>query len=232
MKIVHHISEGLLLEYASGSLSEGWSLAVASHLSLCPGCRRRLDLMEAAGGSMLDTIECAETSVAGSWETMKSRISGQSNVEAIASRKASATSGGASRSAPSARSQPVLPEPLRSYVGGDIGDLNWKSLGRGAYHVRIKTGDGSTSVRLLRIPAGKPVPEHTHGGRELTLVLAGSFSDESGRFGRGDIEEADEDLMHQPVAGMEGDCICLAVTDAPLKFKSWIMRIVQPIIGI
>jgi len=63
-------------------------------------------------------------------------------------------------------------------------------------------------------------------------VLAGSFSDEQGRFARGDLEEADEDLQHQPVAGSEEDCICLAVTDAPLRFSSRFLRIVQPILGI
>ncbi|MFY7862622.1 MAG: 3-oxoacyl-[acyl-carrier-protein] synthase III C-terminal domain-containing protein, partial [Rhodoluna sp.] len=41
----------------------------------------------------------------------------------------------------------------------------------------IKTGDTESQVRLLKIPAGKPVPEHSHGGRELTLVLKGAFSD-------------------------------------------------------
>ncbi len=87
-------------------------------------------------------------------------------------------------------------------------------------------------MRLLRIPAGKPVPEHSHGGRELTLVLAGSFSDETGRFARGDIEDADENLEHQPIADEGEDCICLAVTDAPLKFRSWFVRMVQPVLGI
>ena len=45
-------------------------------------------------------------------------------------------------------------------------------------------------------------------------------------------EEADEDLTHQPIAGEGEDCICLAVTDAPLRFKSWIVRLVQPVLGI
>ncbi|MNL80010.1 Anti-sigma-E factor ChrR [compost metagenome] len=76
------------------------------------------------------------------------------------------------------------------------------------------------------------MPEHSHGGRELTLVLAGSFYDGTGRFARGDIEEADETLQHQPVADEGEDCICLAVTDAPLKFRSWLLRMVQPILGI
>jgi putative transcriptional regulator len=76
------------------------------------------------------------------------------------------------------------------------------------------------------------VPEHTHDGRELTLVLAGSFRDGKDVFARGDIEEADDTLLHQPVATEEEDCICLAVTEAPLKFTSWIVRLIQPILKI
>ena len=98
--------------------------------------------------------------------------------------------------------------------------------------MRIKTGDGETQVRLLKIPAGKPVPEHGHRGRELTLVLCGAFDDGDTRFARGDVEDADASLEHTPTATTDEDCICLAVTDAPLRFRSWIVRAVQPILGI
>ena len=85
---------------------------------------------------------------------------------------------------------------------------------------------------MLRIPAGKPVPEHGHRGRELTLVLKGAFRDGDLLFARGDVEDADEHLEHQPIATEREDCICLAVTDAPLRLKSLAARIVQPFIGI
>ncbi|MCM2473525.1 transcriptional regulator [Rhizobium sp. CG5] len=229
MTIHHHISDELLLDYASGTLAEGWSLAVATHLALCPACRRRLKGMEAAAGMLLEALPNTTATVAGSdaasWEKMKARMQGDGPGVTVAAV--------AAKPNPPATSQaPLLPEPLRSYLGGDGADLKWRPLGRGAYHIPIRTKDGETSVRLLRIPAGKPVPEHSHGGRELTLVLAGSFHDEEGEFHRGDIEDADETLMHQPIANEGEDCICLAVTDAPLKFRSWLLRLVQPVLGI
>jgi putative transcriptional regulator len=150
----HHIGDDLLLSYAAGSLSEGWSLAVATHLA------------------------------------------------------------------------------MRDYVGGDVDTIKWKALGKGAAQLRIRTGDGETQVRLLKIPAGKPVPEHSHSGRELTLVLCGAFDDGEERFARGDIEDADASVQHVPTATKDEDCICLAVTDAPLRFRSWIVRALQPILGI
>lgn len=221
MNIRHHVSDALLAAYATGDLAEGWSLAVATHLSLCPECRKRLRAFEAVAADMMEALP-VEADVSGSWDAMKERLAGSDAGPVAAPAK--------TVSKPAA--SPVLPQPLRAYVGADAGALTWKPLGRGAYQVQIPTRDHETTVRLLRIPAGRPVPEHSHGGRELTLVLAGSFSDEQGRFARGDLEEADEDLQHQPVAGQGEDCICLAVTDAPLRFRSRFLRLVQPLLGI
>jgi len=76
------------------------------------------------------------------------------------------------------------------------------------------------------------MPDHGHRGMELTLVLQGAFKDETDRFGAGDIEVASEDDHHQPVAEEGQDCICLAATDAPLRFNGWIPRIAQPFLRI
>lgn len=222
--IRHHVSDELLMAYATGTLEEGWRLAVATHLALCPDGRRRLALMERAAGQLLENIPVEETG-ADAWEALKRRVL----EDKVDQGPTAATPGPGPE--PSAVS-PVLPEPLRSYVGGDVGALKWKALGRGAYHIPIPTSDGTTKVRLLRIPAGKPVPEHSHGGRELTLVLSGSYHDGEDLFARGDLEEADASVNHQPVATPGEDCICLAVTDAPLKFRSWLVRLVQPVLGI
>lgn len=91
---------------------------------------------------------------------------------------------------------------------------------------------GNAKARLLRIPAGAAMPDHGHRGIELTMVLKGAFSDEDGRFARGDVEIAHEDVHHTPVADIAEDCICLAVTDAPLRFKGILPRLVQPFLGI
>ena len=63
-------------------------------------------------------------------------------------------------------------------------------------------------------------------------MLHGAFTDTTGHYARGDIQEAGETLEHQPYAAAGEDCICLAVTDAPLRFSSMAARVVQPLIGI
>jgi putative transcriptional regulator len=210
----HHLSDDLLVSYSAGNLAEGWSLAVATHLALCPECRERFAVAEAAGGEMLEAAGMAPVS-SGAWAAIRERLV-TPKAETVAELPATA----------------ILPKPLRDYVGGDVDAIRWKMLGKGAAQLRLKTGDNETQVRLLKIPAGKPVPEHSHGGRELTVVLTGAFHDGETLFARGDIEEADSDVQHIPTATPEADCICLAVTDKPLRFRSWIVRALQPILGI
>jgi len=219
MRVNHKVSDELLLDYASGSLGESWSLAVSTHLALCPESRQRLEALEMTGGALLSDITPVDEVSEDQWQKIRKLL--KADATTVSSPPAVQTHDGS-----------VLPEPLRSYAGGDVNALKWKQLGPGAYHFPIRTRDGEANVRLLRIPAGKPVPEHTHGGRELTVVLSGYFKDGNDVFCRGDFEEADEDLTHQPIAGEGEDCICLAVTDAPLKFKSWLVRLVQPVLGI
>ena len=76
------------------------------------------------------------------------------------------------------------------------------------------------------------MPEHGHGGEELTVMLRGSYSDHTGRYIVGDVADLDEDIEHQPVVDSDEDCICLVATEAPTRFKSVWARLAQPFIGI
>ncbi len=102
-------------------------------------------------------------------------------------------------SAPPARAGGLFPAPLRSYVGGDVDAVRWKRIGGGVSQAILPTASDA-SVRLLRIPGGSRVPDHGHRGLELTLVLQGAFYDDRARFGPGDVEVADAEFEHQPVA--------------------------------
>lgn len=220
MSIKHHPSEAAVLDYVAGALDEAWSLAIATHLALCPDCRRLADKFEAMGGALID--EAPMTDVAPSdLDAVMARL--DDDVEAPARPKAAPRPAGR---------PPVLPEPLRSYAGGDIDSLRWRRLGGGAEQLILDIPSSPAVARLLRIPAGRPVPEHSHRGAEMTMVLAGAFSDVTGRYDRGDLQEADETLQHQPHAAPGEDCICLAVTDAPLRFKNIVARIAQPFLRI
>jgi putative transcriptional regulator len=219
MSINYHPGDEFLVAYAAGDLAEAWSLLVATHIALCPSCRSRAADAETMGGVFLSDEEPVEMS-AGALDATLQRAMAMENEPAP---PPAVMSGG---------KVPVLPQPLRGYAGADIDGLRWRPLGRNAKHIPLVSGQDGTVARLLRIPAGKPVPEHGHNGVELTMVLSGSFAANDIQYSRGDVETADAEIEHQPVAAPGVDCICLAVTDAPLRFRGVFARLVQPLIGI
>lgn len=214
MTIQHHLTDDLIMAYAAGTLTESLNLVIATHLSLCDDCRAAVASYEAVGGAVIETGARADVSDA--------CLEG-----ALALIRGRAPAPRPQRRAP----DPVFPNPLRDYVGCRLADVSWRPLGMGVKHAVIPTQDEATA-RLLYIPAGTAMPNHSHKGMELTLVLQGAFEDADGRFGRGDIEVADPDLHHTPIADVSQDCICLAVTDAPLRFKGFLPRLAQSFLKI
>jgi len=212
-QIKHHLTDSLLMAYSAGSLPEAFSLAVATHISMCDECRARLGSFDSLGGALVEETEAVKMS-AGSLDAVMERLKDP----------------GEKLQMPP-QNNGVLPQPLQDYVGGDLDSVKWKSIGMGVKQAILPTSPDA-SARLLFIPAGAAVPDHGHQGTELTLVLKGAFADEVDHFGPGDIEIANEDLNHTPVADIGGDCICLAATDAPLKFKGLIPRLAQPFLRI
>jgi putative transcriptional regulator len=213
--ISHHISDAVMAAYATGSLSQAFSLVVATHISMCDDCRAALEAHEAAGGVVLEGL--AGTALTGG---LRARVMGALDEDAGEDRVERDVE---------ARGFDVYPAPVAQALRGQ--GPRWRKLGGGVRQC-ILSADREGSARLLYIPAGRPVPEHTHGGLELTLVLQGGFSDKTGHFGVGDVEEADDDLEHVPTADKGEDCICLAATDAPLRFHAIVPRILQPFFAI
>jgi putative transcriptional regulator len=214
MTIRHHLSDQLLTGYAAGNLPEAFNLVVATHVSLCDECRARVASLDAVGGALLEEAEeiaLGEDALSRALE----RIEGLPQ---------------ATRSEP-LKPAGILPAPLADYIGGDLSAVRWRKVGGGVKQAILPTGKDATA-RLLFIPAGTAVPDHGHRGMELTLVLQGAFADENDRFNRGDIEIADEEMEHTPVALAGQDCICLAATDAPLRFRGLIPRLAQPLLRI
>ena len=124
---------------------------------------------------------------------------------------------------------PTIPQPLRSYLAGPLDRLRWQRVGPGVRRVPITVGGGATA-RLLELAPGLKLPRHGHAASELTLVLSGSYSDESGCFARGDVEEATPEDVHRPVADPDGPCLCLVVTTGSVRFTGLTARLLQPFI--
>ena len=53
----HHPSDDLLIAYAAGAQEDPVALAVATHLALCPRCRKEVSRLEELGGVFLESQE-------------------------------------------------------------------------------------------------------------------------------------------------------------------------------
>ncbi|MGR3712354.1 MAG: ChrR family anti-sigma-E factor [Shimia sp.] len=210
--ITHHIPDQLLAAYAAGSLPKPFALVIAAHVSLCDSCRAGLAAHEAVGGAVLEDMATAPVEA----DVKAALMAMLDGPEAAPEPRA-------------AKRRGVYPGPVMGALKGRA--PRWKKMGMGVKQCILDAGEAG-SVRLLYIPPGQAVPDHTHGGLELTLVLQGSFSDEAGRFGVGDVEIADQEIEHTPVADEGLPCICLAATDAPLRFNAFVPRMLQPIFRI
>ncbi len=218
MMIKHHLTDAVLMAYASGDLPEAFNLVVATHISMCDECRARSEAFDALGGAVIE--DQFQEMAAGSLDSCLARLDGLPAPSAM--RPASMP----------IRSKGVIPAPLIDYVGGGVESVRWRGIGMGVKQAILKTGDSGASVRLLSIPGGAALPKHGHNGLEMTLVLQGTFRDAQDRFGPGDVEVADDTLQHTPVAEAGQVCICLAATEGRLRFNALLPRMVQSIFRI
>lgn len=215
----HHPGEATLLTYAAGGLGEGLSLVVASHLAFCPQCRATIAAGEAVGGSLLEEMAPAEVDL-GARDRLLALIDKATPAPEPASPRRSSV-------------DPLVPAPLAAYLGGSLAAIDWHMLAPGVRQFEIVPHDlmQGGNLRMLRIAPGKKLPRHGHTGTELTLVLRGAYSDELGHFGRGDVAETDDEIVHEPLSDRDEDCICLIATEGPLKFDSLIARAIQRFTG-
>lgn len=222
MTVLHHIDDTTLLRYAAGDLDEAFAAIVAAHLAMCEDCRHALRTAEAVGGQLLEDAE--EAPLAG--DALDRILQGIDATPVTAPPERPIR-------APTAVAARDVPVPLRHYIGSDLAAIPWKRVAPGVRRHRIALDTRSqASLYLLEIAPGKAVPEHGHGGAEMTLVLSGAYRDELGRFGPGDIADLDEHVEHQPRVEPGAPCICIVATEEPTRFKGFFSRLLQPLVGI
>lgn len=204
----------LMLDYASGALPEGAALAVATKLALDPSARSDMRLLEAAGGALFAGVDPEALSDGLLADTL-GRLDGEAGTPAI-------------MPAPDEETRRLLPAPLWRYAPRGLDGLRWREWGRNVREAVLPLADRSHRATLMHIKGGHGVLHHTHQGMEYTVVLAGSFHDESGRYGPGAFQICDGSVRHRPVADRGTDCLCLGVVSAPLHFTGLIGRFINP----
>lgn len=217
----YHPSDELLMSFSAGQMPDALGIMVACHLEKCTHCQQRAALYDRLGGEILMQTDDAPVAP----QLLTSLLS-----------KLEHSGQGAVNEAP-ANSVPFeadsriilnLPKPLRRFVTKEFSHLPWSGMSGSLKEFELPFSGNGLTAKFYKISAGKELPIHTHRGNEYTLVLDGSFSDTAGDYHQGDFILADSHTIHQPKAANDGDCICFAVTDAPLKMTGFFGRLLNP----
>ena len=207
-----HPELDLLTEHAAGNLPLAQAACVSAHMNYCEQCRRTSSQLQALGSVLFGNLQGVPVGEA-QLDAVLARLDDEPPLSYANARRETAGR---------------TPAILQRLMSGDFSDLAWKKITSSLSISYLKTGDPNYEFALYHIKAGGRIPEHTHRGSEMTLVLEGGFSDADGSYHQGDFLLREPSDVHAPTALQSEDCICLAVLDAPLKFTSWKYRWMNP----
>lgn len=222
--IKHHPKFGLLQNYVNGELPASLAAGIAIHADMCTQCKAQIaQLTEQTAESCFefDTNEhyalTVDMSVMQDLDEMIAQITADTSSFTESDNKATV----ADKSLNFKGKNYSLPNVLQRM---DIGSpTNIGKLSR----AKVQLEEGEIHTNLLHIEPGGSVPEHTHKGFELTVLLAGSFSDDNGEYVAGDFIMLDGKHTHHPISN--NGCLCYTVANDALYFTQGINKLLNPI---
>ena len=207
---MHTAPDELLAEYAAGAATPGVSLLVAAHLTQVPDSRTRVETMESVGGAVFAGEQPEEMGIDALAATLAMLDDDEAPVEVTVP----------------VRDGGPLPNVVMDALGTDFDAIPWKFQLPGVSAVDFEGFEGE-KVTLLRAKPGASVPQHTHEGSELTLVLQGCLSDGGIEYRKGDIAVNDEHDDHRPHITGDEICYCLVVQQGSVRFTGRFSRVLN-----
>lgn len=215
--INRHPESDLLVEYVSGSLSVAPCISVTTHLQYCKQCSDSVESLGEIGGELLTTVEAVPVS-----DELFDRVI--ASLDSLVEEEPS--------DEPQRQCSDTISAELPEFVQRLLpdGELDWRRLSPSLKVAPISVGEEVYELALHRIDAGGKAPEHDHLGKEITVVLTGSFSDEDGVYQPGDFLVREAGDIHRPFAARNQECICLSVLEAPIRLTG-IKRVLNPFLS-
>jgi putative transcriptional regulator len=221
MSAVHHPGEDLLWDYFRSALAPGLSLSVRTHLDLCSHCRNDMRVFTAIGGAMLEGTECVAMSD-NALDLAMARIE-----RPIERPDTSETSIAKPSKSPAFLEGFELPDSLQNV---EVKNRYFVAPGVWLAPVVLEGAAKGAKTYLMYVKAGMAMPEHTHRGREITVMLQGQYQDHKGLYTRGDFALCDEtDDCHMPAMVGDVDCLCLVAQEAAIIPKTWLGWLLKPV---
>ena len=220
--IKFHPAPELLEQFVTGILAPAESLMVSAHCDMCEQCRCQVELMTSEFATDELELESVAESYDPQFDLMLANITQQPAAEkkvtsALETVKTSKTIELDGRTF-------ELPKTLHRLIEKKG---NWSSLVGKLCQAPVDLGyDGVAN--FIYMEKGGTVPEHTHRGTELTLVLNGEFSDGVNHYDTGDFIYMDTENTHATVSEAAEGCLVFSIVDQPLHFTSGIARLLNP----
>jgi putative transcriptional regulator len=224
--IKHHPTFELLSLFVKGELPASLSAGIAIHADMCPVCQAQIaQLTEQVAESnfefeenfldrfIVDGSEDMDELPIANFDQMIADITEITEVSLPETKVEKLISFN--------NKEYILPKPLNNIALGK--SSNFGKLSR----ARLQLNEDEIHTSLLHIEPGGGVPQHTHKGFELTLLLDGSFEDENGEYVKGDFIMLGGDHQHHPISSK--GCLCFTVANDALHFTQGINKLFNPI---
>ncbi|MGL4917273.1 MAG: ChrR family anti-sigma-E factor [Aeromonas allosaccharophila] len=218
-----HPTDPMLRAFAADELPLPLAVGLSAHCELCPDCAARLKTFEE---------ELAQQYLASPAEPE------------LAPRDEAGLDAGFDAMLADILTQP-LSEPTHDQPRAQPGELEvaghayrlprvlaryrspkWRHIGA-IRQQSLPLDEMGARASLLHIEAGGRIPEHTHQGYELTLLLAGTIEDGNTLYKAGDFIWRDASHSHSPHT--PDGCLCYTVQDAPVQFTKGLSRLLNGI---
>jgi putative transcriptional regulator len=214
--IKFHPTSQQLNKFSDGLLTPAEALMISAHCDMCPQCSSKV---------MLYTEVHSETLFEDNSQTVDANLFG--------SMMADITSGEVDRGIASEPQNRVIELDGRKFtlprslnrLSESMG--NWSHMVGKLWQAPVNIG-GDTVANFIFMEKGGGVPEHTHRGSEMTLVVNGEFSDGLANYSSGDFTVMDDQKIHTPSTTSDEGCLVFSVIDAPLHFTSGWARLINP----
>ena len=220
-----HPTDPMLRAFAADELPLPLAVGLSAHRERCPDCAARLKAFEEelaqqylASPAEPELVPRDDVALAAGFDAMLADILAQPEPVAAPVIDLPRAQPAELEVAGHAYRLPRVLARYRSPKWRHIGAIRQQSL---------PLDEMGARASLLHIEAGGRIPEHTHQGYELTLLLAGNIQDGDTLYKAGDFIWRDASHSHSPHT--PDGCLCYTVQDAPVQCTKGLARLLNGI---
>ncbi len=224
----YHPRAEWLLSYVAGALDDAQAVVIAAHVAHCLLCQKQV----AAGGAVATAL----------FETVSPISPGPQCFDRIMQRldqgpqpdrhQDGITTKTAGKHGDDRSDLPDIVQQIfdRHKLGRSFDAMPWQFISTGLQGIELSAAHGDSGLWLLKCKGSRCAGYDYHGD-QLSLILTGSYVSNDRHFRVGDMDEADDAVMHRPRVIDGEDCIFLAAVSDLIPGKSFLPNFLQRLFG-